>query len=266
MKKILFGLGIAVSIAAVIYSAKVKTKFEDAIAHRKTTEGEIVKTDALVAKTETERMERVKELEAARDKVSQAQTSLETERTKGTTLKTNVTAANKELDTQKETLVKLEEVRKRIEAIINQAGVKLEEIPQHITKVEEDLKAREKKAQELSVLVEGATKSRETKRDEVSRLADRKAARDSDIRHNARESVVTAVNNDWGFVLVGAGSNQGFTPQAELLVKRDGLLIGKVKPSSVEANQTIAEINYSSLHQGARIQPGDIVILAQPTN
>jgi hypothetical protein len=49
-----------------------------------------------------------------------------------------------------------------------------------------------------------------------------------------------------------------------LLVKRDGKLIGRVRPSSIEPNQTIAEIDQESLVLGVRLQPGDRVILARP--
>ena len=78
------------------------------------------------------------------------------------------------------------------------------------------------------------------------------------------EAVVTAVNQDWGFLVIGAGSNSGFTPQTGLLVERDGQMIGEVRPSSIEPNQTIAEINLESLASGVRLQPGDRVILAEP--
>jgi len=50
-----------------------------------------------------------------------------------------------------------------------------------------------------------------------------------------------------------------------MVVQRDGRVIGKVRPSSVEPTQTIAEIDYSSLGAGVRLQPGDRVLLARPS-
>jgi hypothetical protein len=88
--------------------------------------------------------------------------------------------------------------------------------------------------------------------------------RSSRIGRNVMDAVVTAVNQDWGFLVIGAGSNSGFTPQTDLLVERDGRKIGRVRPSSIEATQTIAEIDLESLASGVRLQPGDRVILAQP--
>jgi hypothetical protein len=78
------------------------------------------------------------------------------------------------------------------------------------------------------------------------------------------ESVITAVSPDWGFVVIGAGSNTGFTPQTVLLVKRDGKLIGRVRPSAIERTQTIGDVILESLAPGVRLQPGDRVILAKP--
>ena len=76
--------------------------------------------------------------------------------------------------------------------------------------------------------------------------------------------MVTAVDQDWGFLVIGAGSNSGFSPQTGLLVTRDGHLIGRVRPSSIEPNQTIAEIDFKSIAAGARIMPGDRVMLGKP--
>ena len=49
-------------------------------------------------------------------------------------------------------------------------------------------------------------------------------------------------------------------------VERDGLKIGRVRPSSIEPTQTIAEIDLKSLSSGVRLQPGDRVILATPSS
>jgi len=47
-------------------------------------------------------------------------------------------------------------------------------------------------------------------------------------------------------------------------VKRDGRVIGQLKPSSVEPKQTIFEIDFDSMAPGVRIRPGDRVFMAQP--
>jgi hypothetical protein len=93
---------------------------------------------------------------------------------------------------------------------------------------------------------------------------DKKIERNARIGRNANESVITAVSQDWGFVVIGAGASTGFTPQSTLLVKRDGRLIGRVLPSAIERSQTVANVILESIAPGVRLQPGDRVILAKP--
>ena len=143
-------------------------------------------------------------------------------------------------------------------------GVTVDNIGEMIAKIEQDKKDQTKKLEELETLVESATKDVAKNKSTIADLAARKAKRDEKIRSNAKEAVITAVEADWGFVVIGAGSNVGFTPQTKLLVKRDGVLIGRINPTSIEPSQTIAEIETSSLAPGASIQPGDRVILAVP--
>ena len=117
-----------------------------------------------------------------------------------------------------------------------------------------------------STLVASAEQLLAKNNDELDRLVKRKVDRDARIGRNSMESVITAVNQDWGFLVIGAGSNSGFTPQTSLVVERDGRFIGRVRPSAIEATQTIAEIDFSSLANGVLLQPGDRVILATPTS
>jgi chromosome segregation ATPase len=161
-----------------------------------------------------------------------------------------------------------EEVNRVVESIkedLNIDGeVNIDTLAGIIGQIEEDKKAREKKLEELETLVAAAEKKLAQNNSDADRLTQRKLERNNRISRNAMEAVITAVEQGWGFVVIGAGSNTGFTPQTSLLVKRDGKLIGRVRPSSIEPNQTIAEIDQESLVLGVRLQPGDRVILARP--
>lgn len=121
------------------------------------------------------------------------------------------------------------------------------------------------KVDELDVLITAAKKSIEANTAELARQVEREERRQMKITRSQMEAVVTGVNQDWGFIVIGAGSNSGFTPQSALLIERDGRMICKVRPSSIEPTQTIAEINFDSLLPGVRVQPGDKVIFENPT-
>ena len=144
--------------------------------------------------------------------------------------------------------------------------VNADNLAEKIGDIDEDIKTKNAKKEELDALIDGAKKSLANKQEDVVRLVARKDARDTRISRNAMEARVTAVDNDWGFLVIGAGENSGFTPQTTLLVKRDGRLIGKVNPSAIEPIQTIAEIDFKSISPGVRIQPGDSVIIAKPVS
>jgi len=140
---------------------------------------------------------------------------------------------------------------------IDNLGAKIEELGA-------DAKTKQTRVEELGTLVGSAEKALATTRSELDRLVKRENERSTRFSRNNTEAVVTAVNQDWGFLVIGAGSNSGFTPQTTLLVQRNGRLVGRVTPSAVEPTQTIAEIDFASIATGVRIQPGDRVILAKP--
>jgi len=73
---------------------------------------------------------------------------------------------------------------------------------------------------------------------------------------------VLAVNQSYNFVVLNLGGRQGVEANSEMLVVRDGALIGKIRISSVEPTTAIGDIITSSLARGVQVQPGDIVIYA----
>jgi len=186
----------------------------------------------------------------------------------GNALKNELAKLDNELGAQNAELAELnktvEEVKKIFVSLGLGENVDIDNLAEKIAEIEEDIKVKRAKMEELDTLIAGAKASLETKQQEVARLVERKDARNARIGRNSVEARVTAVDNDWGFVVIGAGSNSGFSPQTTLLVKRDGMLIGKVKPSAIEPTQTIGEIEYKTLSPGVRIQPGDSVMLAKP--
>ena len=266
MKAIFYVLALLVTGAAAYFSHENLKKFEGekaakekAIATNKIVSGNADKQQVALDE------EKVK-LEAADKDKADALASIENLEAKEKTLRRDLGTLEGLLEEQKAKFAQLEKARAELQNLLKQAGddVTLENLAEKVQAMEADKVAKTKKLGELETLVEAAKKAVEGNQAEIARLADRSASRDARIRANAMESVVSAVNDDWGFVVIGAGSNTGFTPQTKLLVKRDGRLIAEVKPSSIEPSQTIAEIDPETVAPGARIQPGDRVILANP--
>lgn len=77
---------------------------------------------------------------------------------------------------------------------------------------------------------------------------------------NAMEGMVIAINRDYGFVIVNAGSDIGVTADASLLVQRGVDRIGRLRIVSVEPKVTVADIIPGSISPGAQIMVRDKVI------
>jgi hypothetical protein len=87
-------------------------------------------------------------------------------------------------------------------------------------------------------------------------------------RHESRPAkpglrgAVMAVNQAYNFVVLNVGERQGLRSKEDMLILRDGVLIGKIRISSVEPATAIGDIVTNSLARGVQVQPGDIAIYA----
>src|SRR6266436_713939 len=73
---------------------------------------------------------------------------------------------------------------------------------------------------------------------------------------------VLAYNQAYNFVVLNLGARNGVETNSEMLVLRDGTLIGKIRISSVEPATAIGDIITNSLERGVQVQSGDTVIYA----
>src|SRR6266480_2675223 len=73
---------------------------------------------------------------------------------------------------------------------------------------------------------------------------------------------VLAYNQAYNFVVLNLGARNGVETNSEMIVLREGTLIGKIRISSVEPATAIGDIMTNSLARGVQVQPGDTVIYA----
>src|SRR5437870_12883278 len=76
---------------------------------------------------------------------------------------------------------------------------------------------------------------------------------------------VLAYNQVYNFVVLNLGARQGVESNSEMLVLREGTLIGKIRISSVEPATAIGDIIPNSLARGVQVQPGDTIIYGGTT-
>ncbi len=263
-------LAILVCGASAYYSFTLSEKFQEyqdarllAISTNKTVTASAEKDEAKIVEEERLLEESKKNL----DIVTASVQALESDATR---LKNELVKVDADLAAQDVEKEQLNNALKEVQQIFADMklgdDVNIDNLADKIGEIDEDIKTKRAKMEELEALIDGAKKSLAGKQEDVARLVAKEGARDTRISQNAMEARVTAVDSDWGFLVIGAGANSGFTPQTTLLVKRDGRLIGKVNPSAIEPTQTIAEIDFKTISPGVRIQPGDSVILAKPAS
>lgn len=266
MKAILYVVAILVAGGAAYFTLEHSRKFDELQKDRLKT----IKTDKEVSANadvkEKELKDAKAELATSEQKREEVTQSISALKSSGATLERDVAELDGTLKQQQDEFAELEKTMKEVAEILKSLGedITLDNLAEKIQQVEDDKKAKIASLEEKTTLVATAEKKLASNRTELDRLVKRKIDRNANISRNSMESVVTAVNQDWGFLVIGAGSNSGFTPQTALIVQRDGRMIGRVRPSAIEPTQTIAEIDFNSLATGVRLQPGDRVILAKP--
>jgi cell shape-determining protein MreC len=104
---------------------------------------------------------------------------------------------------------------------------------------------------------------------EASKAETRKKRENASVQRQGSSShragvhgTVLAYNQAYNFVVLNLGARNGVEPNSEMLVLRDGTLIGKIRISSVEPATAIGDIMNNSLARGVQVQPGDSVIYA----
>lgn len=268
MKSLILPLLIFLGSLTAVYFTLEQTKlFEDEQGRRLETKEKNRKVTALADQREVELKKAREALTATVATRVAAEDRIANLKGQESTLRASISQKQDSLAKFKVQQKKFEDTKATVTALAKELDMSftIDNIEQKLNEMKGTKAQRVDKVDELDVLIAAAEKSIQESTAELGRQVAREEARQLKINRGAIEAVVTGVQQDWGFLVIGAGTNQGFTPTSTLLVKRDGRMIGKVRPSSIEPNQTIAEIIFPSLARGVRLQPGDRVIFDDPT-
>jgi hypothetical protein len=135
------------------------------------------------------------------------------------------------------------------------AGVSAAELQAQLDDARRQLDSAEKEKVFLSEKLQSAQERSVPVQEERKR-------RETGVRRTGVRGTVLAVNQAYNFVVLNLGARQGVEPNSEMLVLREGTLIGKIRISSVEPATAIGDIITGSLARGVQVQPGDTVIYA----
>jgi hypothetical protein len=237
---------------ACYYTLELKRKFEVLQKHRLETIAQNVKISANAEVTEGKLRDETAIVAVLDPKKIELIESLNSLKSSGTTLTREKAEVEALIVSQEKELPELSQLLDKLTGVIEKTVVDNEQI-----------KTLSGKIDELETLISASENLLAKNRAELDRLTKREMEYIVRVNRNAMESVVSAVDHEWGFIVIGAGTNTGFTPQTSLIIQRDGKMVARANPSSIEATQTIAEIDRKSMAAGTRVQPGDRVILAR---
>lgn len=127
---------------------------------------------------------------------------------------------------------------------------------------ERDTKIRDLEAQlaEARLLQQNLQAQAKNAADSMRELRAREQRRAAGQMASGLTGSVRAVDHNWNFVVLDLGDRQGVVNNAEMVVTRGGSLVGKVRITSVEPGQSIADIIPNSVPPGISVERGDRVV------
>jgi uncharacterized coiled-coil protein SlyX len=153
-------------------------------------------------------------------------------------------------------------IKKQLEEL--PPGMTIDTLNEDIAKKREDIGNLQTEATKLAeeIAIEKINIANLSK--QVADAEKRQSDRRRTFAQNSLNAVVSAVNPDWGFVIISAGSSSGIAPDTDLIVHRGGVAVGKVRPFDISSSRTVANIDFKSMPKGTQIQPGDRVTFEKP--
>jgi len=259
MTKFLFILAFLGSIGAIVLGLQNRKTFLASRAE-KDADNKIIKTE-------------LGELEGVIDSVVAVQTDRKRAEGERDEQKELLASAKRKLASRKSEAQALDAQMKKYQDEFSEYQAKLDRLPpgvsldtlnedmnrlkQTLAEKQADLASLEK---EIEVMNDNYVRSSKQLDDKV----EFQATRTKSFNVNSLVAKVTAVNRDWGFVIVDAGSEAGITADTSLLVARNSEPIGKLRIISLEPRTLVADIDFDTVDNGLPILPGDKVVLEKP--
>ena len=263
MKTIFYILSVLVIGAAAYFSWDNSNKVQAEIDLFDSTRAVKTRTEASINKQEGILKNTKQELDTAQNLNAELIAQMENMKSREVSYNKSKEAEQVKIDEADARLGQLAEIKAKIDKALEGVDIAWPQIPSEIKRLQE---LRKKKGDDLDLLNEHIaklTKDVADKRASNARESDRLSKIRTKIARNAKVGAITSVNSTWGFVIVNLGTNNSnVTDQSKLLVTRNGRLLGRLTPNSVEASQTVCDLNARDVNPGVRIQPGDQVTLA----
>jgi hypothetical protein len=259
MKLILFTIALFAIAAAGFTGFNAKTKYESKVKERNDlTVGNATQSKNISTK-EGEKTSAEAAEKLALEEKAKANAELEAAKSKATELANTLDSVSGDLEVA---AAEKKKIDASMEALRGKfPGIELEEVPRVVKDMETGQKKLVGEEQDASLVKKRLEEDIAKNLAESSRIVEKINQSIKRVEGNTFQATIVAVDNDWNFVVIGAGEKSGLTGESKLLIQRDGRLLGKLLISKLEPNTAVADVEPGSLKNGVALQAGDQVIL-----
>lgn len=223
-------------------------------ADHKKTQGDLKDTKETLAKTQSDLDQSQKEVATLKGEVQEAKTMLTEATTKFEDANAKLTAINNEL----------EQIKAELGGVGGIEGIKA--LVERSKQQAEQLAVLEKEKQELEAVKTALTTQKNDAEGKLTKVEQEVNSYRGNVWRTGLEGQIVAYNKEWNFVVLNIGDRQGARPSNVLVVKRGAQAVGRVKVTTVEPAQSIADIVPGSVRKGDSLQPGDTVVFEAQTS
>lgn len=227
------------------------SKLQDRTARLKETSENLTRTTADLGNTKKELKSTGEKLTAATSKVTELEGSLAAAKTEAERLNGQIA------DFQSQIAARQAEIEQLKTQVASSGTPGRPGAPNEAERRMAELQAQVAELSQVKASLDDKLAAAESR---VKSLVQAEQRRQAGLMAKGLSGEILAVNQAWNFVVLNLGDRQGVTANAEMIVMRRGAMVGRVKITSVEPSQSIADILPSSLSPGLVVQPGDRVI------
>jgi hypothetical protein len=236
-----------------------KEKYEAKVKERIELQGQNKNLTASISKEETNRDTATEAKDLALDEASKAKAELEAAKGSGAEKAKTLESVSSNLEVA---AAEKKKIDASMEALRGKfPGIELGEVPRVVKELEASQKKLVGEEEDASLVKKRLEEDIAKNLAESSRIAEKNLQSIKRVEGNTFQATIVAVDNDWNFVVIGAGEKSGLTGSSKLLIQRDGRLLGKLLISKLEPNTAVADVEPGSLRNGVALQAGDQVIL-----
>ena len=199
--------------------------------------------------------EEIEKINSAKEEREVAQVGADEANRKIGQTKSQIAAKTQQIEAKQ---ARIDEVRLALKPF---EGVTPENLNDRLAELEQEAIEKEESVAALQQEIQIAQSAADRKISEMGAYDVGQRDRASAIALQSREATVTAVNPDFGFAIVNAGTSIGVPSDAEIFVRRGSERVGELKIRELNTSMLVADIVGN-----ASVQPGDRVIFKTKVN